>query len=97
MRIALDTNVLAYAEGVDDTTRMEIVTTLVASLPPEAIIIPTQVLGELFNVLTRKAGRSGGEARAMVLDWQDSYATAPTTPEVMSAAMDLAATHQLRI
>ena len=40
MKIAFDTNVLFYAEGV----------------------IPVQVLGELFNVLTRKAGKPRNDA-----------------------------------
>jgi len=66
-------------------------------LRPEATIIPVQVLGELFNVLVRKAGRSRTEVRDVRLDWRDTYPTVPTTPEVMLAAADLAADHRFSI
>jgi predicted nucleic acid-binding protein len=55
MRIAIDTNILAYAEGVGDVARRDSALDLLKRLPPEIIIIPVQVLGELFRVLTGKA------------------------------------------
>lgn len=53
MKIALDTNVLAYAERVDDDFREGIVTTLLEPIPRNPVVIPAQVLGESFNVLVR--------------------------------------------
>lgn len=68
MRVALDTNVLAYAEGVNGIEKRDIVLELVRNLPQEAAVIPVQVLGELFNVLVRKAGRSRADAREAILE-----------------------------
>ena len=97
MRVALDTNVLACAEGINDAARRDRVLDLLGRIPQDAIVIPVQVLGELFNVLTRKAGRSREAARDALLGWQDSFALAATTPEVMSAAAGLAADHRIGI
>ena len=97
MRIALDTNVLAYAEGINGVERRDVALNLVRRLPQEATIIPVQVLGELFNVLVRKGGKSRTDARAALLSWRDTFAVVETSPEVMLAALDLATDHQLGI
>jgi predicted nucleic acid-binding protein len=97
VKVALDTNVLAYAEGVNDTEKRDAVLSLLRNLPKEAAVIPVQVLGELFNVLTRKAGKSRADAREAILGWRDAFATVDTTPEVMLAAADLATDHQFGI
>lgn len=97
MRVALDTNVLAYAEGVNDSARKRSAIELIGHLPQAAILLPVQTLGELFNVLVRKARRSRVAARAAVLSWRDSYALIDTSPSVMLAAVDLATDHQLGI
>lgn len=97
MRLALDTNVLAYAEGVNGTEKRDVALDLVRHLPQSAVVVPVQVLGELFNVLVRKAGRSKPEAREALLGWRDTFPVAATSPEVMLAAADLAADHGLGI
>lgn len=97
MRVALDTNILAYAEGVKDIEKRDGVIDLIRRLPQEAAVIPVQVLGELFNVLVRKAGKSRIEARAAVMSWRDTFAVVGTTPEIMLSATDLAADHQFGI
>ncbi|MBZ0227868.1 MAG: PIN domain-containing protein [Bauldia sp.] len=97
MRVALDTNVLAYAEGVNGQPRRDAAIELLRRLPEDAITVPVQVLGELFNVLTRKAGRSRGEARDAALAWRDAFPLVETSPEVMIMAADLATDHRLGI
>jgi predicted nucleic acid-binding protein len=62
VKVALDTNVLAYAEGVNAGTRREAALDLIRKLPQEVVVLPVQVLGELFNVLVRKGGRSRSDA-----------------------------------
>jgi predicted nucleic acid-binding protein len=91
--LALDTNVLVYAEGVNDPGRRLNAEMLVGRLPLSGTVIPVQVLGELFRVLTRKARWPAADARAAVLSWQDSFFVQPTTSAVLAAAMDLAADH----
>ena len=97
MKVALDTNVLAYAEGVNDDGKRDVALALVRGLPQEAVVIPVQVLGELFNVLVRKAGRARTEARDALLAWRDSFATVETAPEIMLTAADLATDHRFGI
>jgi predicted nucleic acid-binding protein len=97
VRVALDTNILVYAEGVNGIERRDRSLDLVRSLPQEATVIPIQVLGELFNVLTRKAGRSRTEARSAILAWRDTFPVVGTSAEVMLVAADLATDHQFSI
>lgn len=97
MRIALDTNVLAYAEGINGAERRDAVLALIRGLPQDAVMIPVQVLGELFNVLVRKGGKSRSDARDALLSWRDTFSVAETSPEVMLLAADLATDHHLGI
>ena len=94
MKIALDTNVLAYAEGVDGVEKRDIALALVRHLPQQTAVMPVQVLGELFNILVCKAGRSRSEARDALLSWRDTFIVVETGTNVMLAAADLAADHR---
>jgi predicted nucleic acid-binding protein len=97
MKVALDTNILAYAEGVNGVSMQEQALALLENLPSSAVVIPAQSLGELFNVLVRKAKRRAPRARAAVLSWHDTYAIAETSSATVINATDLAATHGLSI
>jgi predicted nucleic acid-binding protein len=95
LRIALDTNLLAYAEGVNDARKRDVALALVGRLTQSDTVVPVQVLGELFHLLVRKGGRSRIEARDALQGWRDAFGTVGTTPEVMQAAVDLATDHAL--
>ncbi|MER9839717.1 PIN domain-containing protein [Mesorhizobium australicum] len=97
MKIALDTNILAYAEGVNGAEKRDIVLELLRDLRQGDAVIPVQVLGELFNILVRKAGRPPLEARDALLSWSDAFSVAATTQDVMMMAADLATDHRLSI
>ena len=97
MRVALDTNVLAYAEGINGAERRDVALAFIRKLPQEACVVPIQVLGELFNVLVRKAGKSRREARDALLSWRNTFSVVETSSEAMLAAADLAMDHQLGI
>ncbi len=97
MRLALDTNVVAYAEGINGAARKKIALEIIAKLPSDSTFLPVQVLGELFHVLVRKAGRSPERARAAILSWQDAFPLIETSPAVLFSAADLAARHSLSI
>jgi predicted nucleic acid-binding protein len=70
---------------------------LVDGLPPASVVLPVQALGELFQVLVRKAGRSRPSARSAILSWRDAFSLFETSPAAMLAATDLAVTHQFGI
>ena len=97
MKVALDTNVLAYAEGVNSAGKKKLALELVHGLSPGVIVLPVQTLGELFHVLVRKAGRTPARARAAILGWQDAFPVIETSAAVMIAAADLATDHRLSI
>jgi predicted nucleic acid-binding protein len=97
MRIAIDTNVLAYAEGVNGASLKKTALEILERLPAESTFVPVQALGELFHVLVRKAGRSPARARIAILGWQDSFPLIETSPAVLVAGIDLAAQHGLSI
>lgn len=97
MNVAIDTNVLAYAEGVNGSQHRDAAIALLQSLPPESTLVPVQALGELFTVLVRKAGKSRADAAAAVLSWGDAFPLVETSNDVLLAATDLADAHQLNL
>lgn len=97
MRVAFDTNVLAYAEGINGIDRRDAALALIRRVPQQAAVVPVQVLGELFNVLVRKGGQSRGDARKALLSWRDAFYVVETSPEAMLSAFDLATDHRLGI
>lgn len=97
MWAALDTNVLAYAEGIGDERRCALARSLVERMPAGQVLLPAQTLGELFRVLTGKAGLDADPARAALLSWADSFDVADSTWSAFQGALDIAADHGLQI
>lgn len=97
MRVALDTNVLAYAEGVGTKAKRDRTIEILGRLDAGMVLLPVQTLGELFRVLTGKAKRAVSHARSAVLDWTDAYPVADSTWSAFQAAFDLCADHGLPI
>ena len=97
MRIALDTNILAYAEGLNGATQKRVALAIVDRLPTAETFVAVQALGELFAVLVRKGGRTPLRARDAILSWKDAFASIETSAEVLEEAIELAAGHSLGI
>jgi predicted nucleic acid-binding protein len=95
MRAALDTNLLVYAEGFGDVQRVSSTRALLEQLSDADLVVPLQCLGELFRVLTGKAGRSPDQARDAVLGWMDAFPLLESTATAWQGAMDLCVAHQL--
>jgi len=95
--IALDTNILVYAEGVNGVERRTTALAMLAQLPAGRVVVPVQTLGELFNVLVRKGRWTRPAARSAILAWRDAYPLVPTSPAALLAAADLAADHNFSI
>ncbi len=94
MRVALDTNLLVYAEGINGQDRKLRTHGVLTGFASDDIVVPAQALAELFTVLTRKARWPAAQARSAVLAWHDACLVADTTSSVLLEAMDLAAMHQ---
>ena len=97
MRVALDTNILAYAEGLGDSAHRDNTMSLIERIPQENVLLPAQTLGELFRVLTSKAKRSPDIARNTVLQWADSFETVDSSWTAFQSAFDLSVDHKLSL
>jgi predicted nucleic acid-binding protein len=95
VKVAPDTNILAYAEGVNGAERQARTCAWLEAAPLGDIVIPAQVLGELFNVLVRKAGRPAGDAHAAVLAWRNAYPVIDTSADIVMQAASLVAHQRL--
>lgn len=97
MRIALDTNVLAYAAGIDDARRRDRALGMLETLSGAALVLPQQAAGELYNVLRRKGAHPAPVAAQVVRSWATALELAPSTTTDFGDALMLAETSGLQI
>jgi predicted nucleic acid-binding protein len=95
VRVALDSNVLVYAEGVNGPARQLVALEALRDVEADDLLVPVQALAELFAVLTRKARMPAAQARAAVLGWVDACEVIDTRLSTLTEAMELVATHRL--
>ena len=79
IRVALDSNVLAYLAGVSRSSEDEAKITEVRSLIEQlanhvSLIAPAQALGELFVVL-RRSGAPADDARSILIEFTHAFGT----------------------
>ena len=96
MRLALDTNVLVYAEGLNDAIKQKAVLALLDALPRSAVVLPTQV-----RCRTLPGSRAKSSANAGASPQRDAHLVrcsdiVETSLSVLLGAAELAATHRLR-
>lgn len=100
-RVALDTNILAYAEGLSlvaaDQAKVERARVILSAIPERRTVVPAQVLGELFNVLTRKSSISADAVIDAIETWRRTSIGIHTTSDIVAAAAVLASKHRLAI
>ncbi len=94
MRTAPDTNVLIYAEGLDDLVKQAAAKAVLRSLSEGELVIPVQVLGEFYSVLLRKGRMSPADAQTRVQAWSAACSVIDTTEAILNDAMELVARHQ---
>ncbi|HKN75684.1 MAG TPA: PIN domain-containing protein [Candidatus Acidoferrum sp.] len=94
MRVALDTNILAYAQGVNGDAMKKAALALIGGLPAGAVVLPAQVIAELFQVLIRKGQLTPVHARAAILSWCNVFPVAETSLSVLLGAAELAVSHR---
>jgi predicted nucleic acid-binding protein len=94
VRVALDTNVLAYAQGVNGDVMKKAALALIGALPAGAVALPAQVVAELFQVLIRKGQLTPAQARAAILSWCNVFPVAEATLPVLLGAAELAVSHR---
>lgn len=95
--VGVDTNILVYAESVGDPRRNAMADRVLSSIPASDFVLPVQVLGELFRVLSGKASLPPADVRARLARWQEFATLAPTMDSTIAAALDLSTDHRLQI
>lgn len=96
MLVAVDTNVFAYAEGGDDQDKAVIARRWLLGLTGQ-VVMPAQVAGELYNVLTRKYGYVRAVALERVRLWRGATLFQPSSAGDFDDALTLAQAHDLQI
>jgi predicted nucleic acid-binding protein len=99
-RVAYDTNILVYLQGVqnhpDDAAKIEAVRLLHRNLAKTcACVAPQQALGELYSVLVRDT-RDRELARERLLRSLNEFDAIAATVETFVDAIDLATEHKLQ-
>lgn len=100
IRVALDSNILAYLAGVsrtaEDDGKIAQVRELLRDLGERvSLVAPAQTLGELFVVL-RRSGASAEEARTILMEFADAFGTSASEAQTAIAAADLVVDHKLQ-
>jgi len=101
--IALDTNVLAYAEGVerapDDAAKILVSRRLMREFDGSRTksVIAVQALAELHNVLVTRSRVPPPKASAIIRLWIDRAEIVETSAAVLGAALELTAAHHVPI
>lgn len=95
MRVALDTNILAYAQGVNGEAMKKTALGLVGALPAGDVVLPAQTVGELFQLLVRKGKLTPSQSRTAILAWCNVFPVAETSLPALLGAIELAVSHRL--
>ena len=100
IRVALDSDILVYLEGagnsLDDLAKFERTIEVLARLQPKVqIIAPVQALGELAVVM-RRSGLESAQARDTIAKWMDRAVAEPSTPAVLTNALDIFERYRLQ-
>lgn len=95
MRVALDSNVIIYAEGGNDDHRRDLAHRLIGGLLPSRVIVPLQAAAESLRWLINKAGFERSLASQRIAWWLDKFSTQPTTRAVFSGASEIVVQHRI--
>jgi predicted nucleic acid-binding protein len=99
-RVAYDTNILVYLQGIqnhpDDAAKIEAARSLHRRLAANCVCVaPQQALGELYSVLVRDT-RDRELARERLLRSLNEFDAIAPTVETFADAIDLATDHKLQ-
>ena len=96
IRVALDSNILIYAELEPDSEKGARSTELILRAARDGVI-PVQVLGEYLRFIQRRVPAVFEEAIRQVSVYQAAFLTPPTTVDVIDTACALAHAHRMQL
>lgn len=95
-RVALDSNILIYAELEPDTEKGARAADIILRAAQDGVI-PAQALGEFVRFIQRKAPAALPEAIKQVGIYKAAFLTPPTTDEIIARAGEMAEAHHLQL
>ncbi len=96
IRIALDSNILIYAEVEPETEKGRRAAEIIL-LAAQNGVIPVQVFGEFLRFVQRRAPAAFASACAQVDVYSSLFVTPATSDEILSLAMAIAEAHGLQM
>jgi predicted nucleic acid-binding protein len=96
MRVAIDTNILIYAELEPDSEKGTRSVDLILRAARDGVIA-AQVLGEFLRFVQRRVPGSFEEAIRQALLYQAVFLTPPTTDAIINKSSEMARTHRLQL
>jgi predicted nucleic acid-binding protein len=97
MLAALDSNIMIYAEGLNDDARRDVAQAHLAALGPSRVVVPLQAIGEMAFAQIRVAKRNAAFAASRARDWRDRYLAQETTKDVFDGALLIMERHKLQV
>lgn len=94
-RVALDSNILIYAELEPDSEKGKRCVDLILRVARDGVI-PAQVLGEYLRFVQRRVPAAFEESIRQARIYQTVFLTPPTTADIVNRASDLAHAHRLQ-
>lgn len=95
-RVALDSNILIYAEIEPDSEKGMRSADLILKVARDGVL-PAQVLGEFLRFVQRRFPDSFAEATRQARLYQSVFITPPTTNAIINRASELAGAHRLQL
>jgi predicted nucleic acid-binding protein len=96
MRVALDSNILIYAELEPESAKGKRAAELILRAARDGVI-PVQVLGEYLRVIQRRAPAMFEEAVRQTSLYQAAFLTPSTTDAILAKASEMAREHRLQL
>lgn len=97
MLAALDSNIMIYAEGLNDEPRQNVARAHLEALGKKRVVVPLQAIGEMAIAHIRLARRDAAFAAERARDWQERYPVQETTRAVFEGALTIMQLHKFRI
>jgi predicted nucleic acid-binding protein len=97
MKVALDSNVMIYSEGLTEDHRNAIAQNVLSAIAPDQLVIPIQSVSETMYWLIVRAKMPRIEASKRAQFWLSNYFSQAVTISVMTAAMEVVTTHGLQV
>ena len=95
MSVAVDTNLFVYAQGLNGAPRAQEAIAVLETFEAEGVLVPAQVLGELYNLLVSKGALPPDFGRQAVVRLGEAYSVIDTTREVTGDAMQIRIDHKV--